>query len=111
MCVIKRLPLKCGGSVSIQASEYHYCAPRDNSGRYYEWEMGFPKGCPQEALELLKEYEDNDNIYAYVPTKTVAAFVAACGGASGMLLHPFALHSEALDRALSEFQRKVLKPV
>ena len=34
--VMKQLKLK-NGAVSIQASEYHYCTPRDNEGPYSEW--------------------------------------------------------------------------
>ena len=39
--VMKQLKLK-NGAVSIQASEYHYCTPRNNEGPYSEWEVGFP---------------------------------------------------------------------
>ena len=108
--IIKRLPLKCGGSVSIQASEYHYCTPRNNDGPYSEWEIGYPEGCPEEALDLLDLWGGDDGIYAYVPTEVVAAFVKACGGAAGMLLHPFALPSTSPTRALSAYQRKALQP-
>ena len=96
---IKRLPLKCGGNVSIQASEGHYCNPRNNEGPYDEWEM-MPKNCPHEAMAVIADYFDGD-IAAYVPTKVVDAFVKACGGAAGMLLHPFALPVQSETRCLS----------
>ena len=105
--VIKSLRMK-HGRVSIQASEYHYCEPRNNEGPYSAWEVGFPEGCPQEALDLIEEYSCGDGVYSYVPTSVVAAFVKACGGADGILLHPFALHSNAPTREISAYQRRVL---
>ena len=108
MCkVLKQLKLKCGGAISIQASEFHYCAPR-NEGSYSEWELGFPTDCPEEAVALLQEWDCGDGVYSYVPTATVAAFVKACGGADGMLLHPFALPSSCATREVSAYQRRVL---
>lgn len=37
-----RIVCKDGTSLSVQANEYVYCAPRDNYGPYYEVEVGFP---------------------------------------------------------------------
>ena len=106
--VMKKLNLK-HGHVSIQASEYHYCTPRDNEGPYSTWEVGFPSDeCPQEAVALLEEYSDGSGVYGFVPTSVVAAFVRACGGAVSPLLHPFALHSPSPLREVSPYQRRVL---
>ena len=106
--VMKQLKLK-NGAVSIQASEYHYCKPRNNEGPYSEWEVGFPsEDCPQEAVALLEEYSCGDGVYSNVPTSVVAAFVRACGGAVSPMLHPFAMYSPSPLREVSPYQRRVL---
>lgn len=78
--------LACGGFVSIQASAMHYCNPRDDQGPYTEWELGLVNNCPREAVALLEGYDGD--IAAYVPTATVKAFVAACGGEVNGFGHP-----------------------
>lgn len=98
--LIKPLYLKCGGKVSIQASEDHYCTPRNNTGPYTEWEIGFPEGVPEEAMAILEDFDGQ--IASHVPTLIVQAFVQACGGAEGMMLHPFGLVSKVQARRVPE---------
>ncbi len=40
----KRIEFENGGSISVQASEFTYCTPRNNTGPYVSVEVGFPEG-------------------------------------------------------------------
>lgn len=76
-----RVVCKDGFSMSVQASKYHYCTPRDNFGPYTSFEVGFPT----QQEELLLEYAEDrrnptDTVYGYVPTDVVEAVVAKHGG-------------------------------
>lgn len=76
-----RVILKNGKSLSIQASEGHYCKPRKLCDHYYEVEVGFP----DEVIKTLLEYaEDVDNpkdtVYPYVPIELVDEYITSCGG-------------------------------
>ena len=39
---IPEIVCKDGTTLSVQASEFHYCTPRDNKGPYTHVEIGFP---------------------------------------------------------------------
>lgn len=70
-----------GFNVSIQASEYHYCQPRDNFGPYQSFELGFPS----EAEPLILEYAESDGdptdaVYGQVPRDVVIAVIEKHGG-------------------------------
>ena len=83
--------IKCvdGFSISVQASEYNYCSPKENgySVIYTQVELGFPN----REDDLIKEYvedlsrgdEDIDytgSVYPYVPSHIVALMIASHGG-------------------------------
>ena len=57
-------------SLSIQASEYHYCSPRNNTERYDCVEVGFPNFLFSESF-INKYAEDKDSpmdtVYGFVP--------------------------------------------
>ncbi len=83
--MVERKPLlicKDGYSISVQASEYHYCTPRINleDGCYYSVELGFPN----EYDELIDKYaEDKGSIYTvfgYVPIEVVDELITKHGG-------------------------------
>ena len=71
-----------GFSVSVQASEYHYCWPRINGAEKYESvELGYPN------LEdsLIMDYAEDDDrptdtVYGYVPIHIVCELVEKHGG-------------------------------
>ena len=71
-----------GFSISIQASEIHYCSPRANltNGEYNTVELGFPN----QEDELIYEYAQSDNytgtIYSYVPIEIVEELINKHGG-------------------------------
>jgi len=85
----KRIKCVDGFSISVQASEYNYCSPKENghSVIYTQVELGFPN----REDDLIKEYvedlsrgdEDIDytgSVYPYVPSHIVALMIASHGG-------------------------------
>lgn len=76
--------VKCkdGFSISVQASEGHYCSPRVNGDvRYDKVELGFPNM----EDELIAEYaEDPDDltgtVYGGVPVEIVNQLIEKHGG-------------------------------
>lgn len=62
--------------VSVQASEYHYCTPREDNMEYYEEvELGFPEFLFSEIF--IARYADDkdtpkDTVYPYVPLEDLA---------------------------------------
>lgn len=78
----KRLELNDGESISVQASGFHYCSPRNNDGPYYAVECGYPSVRPQEAMmEFAENHEDpTETVYGYVPIQVVQDFIDLHGG-------------------------------
>lgn len=64
-----------GSTMSVQASETHYCTPRDNSGPYTHVEVWCCGTVP-----AWYEYGDGDDLYAYVPTELVVEEIDRRGG-------------------------------
>lgn len=79
-------PVYCvdGASLSVQASRYHYCAPKNNEGPYSLFEVGFPSVKPPESWRDLCEGDFNtqacDTVYAYVPMALIVEFIELHGG-------------------------------
>lgn len=86
-----RITCADGVSLSVQASEFHYCSPRLNEinhwSDYSAVEVGFITDA--DGLEFTppaswSEYADGDfpsDVYGYVPTEMVKAFIEEHGGA------------------------------
>lgn len=70
-----------GFSMSVQASQYHYCTPRQDTGPYLEMEIGFPSS--EEPL-IMPYAEDNERptktVYGYVPTELIDEVITKHGG-------------------------------
>ena len=66
-----------GVTLSVQASETHYCEPRDNKGPYTEVEVWCIRNCTAPVTQF--EYEE-DEPSGYVPIEKVAAFIDQHGG-------------------------------
>lgn len=70
-----------GLKMSVQASAYHYCSPRDSEGPWYNVEVGFPT---REVAEIAGFAEDpsrpTDTVYGYVPLEKVAEAIVNAGG-------------------------------
>lgn len=95
-----------GATISVQASNGHYCSPRNDAGPWYEVEVGFPSVKPPESWKPYAEewkrsvklftfsipffnkevsisrYVDNQKstVYAYVPVSLVRDFIYLHGG-------------------------------
>ena len=83
---LPRIECKDGFTISVQASQHHYCSPRavitwPSFEEYKTVEVGFPSE-PEELL--LKYAEDSDDptntVYAYVPVETVLLVIQNHGG-------------------------------
>lgn len=80
----KRPRLCCndGFSISVQASEFHYCEPQLNGVQDYESvELGFPSV----EDELINEYAEDcmnytETVYGYVPIEIVEKLIEKHGG-------------------------------
>jgi hypothetical protein len=78
---VRALVCADGFEISVQASDTHYCTPRDNYGPWYEVECGFPT----QPVPSLAEWKDGDGddtraVFGYVPVRTVAALLLEHGG-------------------------------
>lgn len=76
-----RIRCRDGFTMSVQASEFHYCTPRNNTGPWVCVEVGFPS----QKEDLLMEYaEDPDHptetVYGYVPVEIVIEIIEKHGG-------------------------------
>ena len=70
-------PIICndGFMLSVQASSFHYCSPRDNMGPYKELEVM----C--DGPESWSIYEEGDNkLYAWVPVDEIRMLIEFHGG-------------------------------
>lgn len=82
------LSIECadGTTLSVQASAFHYCTPRDDNGPYVAYEVGFieREGQPVTPPDLWRKFADGDefpnNVYGWVPRGMVEDFVRAHGG-------------------------------
>lgn len=76
-----RLYCNDGYSISVQASEFHYCSPRLNGLQEYKnVELGYPSA----EDELINEYAEGmdytDTVYGYVPIEVVEKLIEKHGG-------------------------------
>ncbi len=69
-----------GTSLSVQASEMHYCTPRNNQGPYTEVEVWCIKNMPAPIKEIEEFPYSYEAPSAYVPIEAVAQFIDAHGG-------------------------------
>lgn len=89
----ERVACKDGFTMSVQASRYTYCTPREDDEPYYSAvEIGYPS----EKEDLLMKYaetpeEPTETVYGYVPAKVVAAVIDKHGGVVGGECPPLAL--------------------
>lgn len=70
-----------GFTMSVQASATHYCTPRDNSGPWTEFEVGYPS--KREQLLLLYAEQPKhltDTVYSCVPEDLILAVIKKHGG-------------------------------
>ena len=77
----KRISCADGFSLSVQATQAAYCAPRRNEGPWHEVEVGFPSA-PPELIAHRAENPDKltDTVYGYVDINLVEQLIALHGG-------------------------------
>jgi len=68
--------------ISIQASRFHYCLPREGKVEWTHVECGFPTFNPGEAMMEYAEDAENPRgtVYPYVPIEVVVDEINAHGG-------------------------------
>ena len=81
---LPRVECADGFSFSMQASDGHYCTPRDNNGSYTAVELGYPSSEDSLISEFAEIYKENhdltDAVYPYVPSDIVIKLVEKHGG-------------------------------
>ena len=74
----KTLECNDGTTLSVQASQYHYCKPREDfADSYRKVEVWFVTATVPCAW---KEYGGDENPYAYIPIELVEEFIDLHGG-------------------------------
>lgn len=73
---------KDGTTLSVQASESHYCTPRNNDGPWTNMEVGFPS---IQVPDTWLPFADGDGIthtdvYGWVPIEMIEDFINQHGG-------------------------------
>lgn len=83
----ERIICNDGTSISIQASEFHYCMPRNNVGPYSHVEVGYPSVKPYFMMKYAEDPKSpTDTVYGGVPVGIVLEFLNShCGIKSGEL--------------------------
>lgn len=71
-----------GFAMSVQASEYTYCSPRESGEPFYSAvEVGFPSAREESLMEYAEDAENpTGTVYGWVPVGIVNAIVDAHGG-------------------------------
>ena len=75
--------IKCkdGYIVSIQASEFHYCFPRENGLNEYEaLEVGYPSENTPEFYPYADGPEETAEVFGYVPIEVIQQVLDSHGG-------------------------------
>ena len=92
MMVREPVTMASGLTVSVQASDGHYCSPRLNQndlprcGEYSSVELGFPS---EQLPPVFEKYRDgDDDVFAYVPAHLVLRLIAENGGVMSGELPP-----------------------
>ena len=77
----RRVVCADGFSMSVQAGEYSYSAPRTNLPPYTHVEVGFPSMYDLLLVEYAEDADEPTNtVYPYVPAHVVMMVIDAHGG-------------------------------
>ena len=69
-----------GTTLSVQASETHYCLPRDNFGPWHAVEVWCINGMPSDNNAVTEFEYDHQEPSGYVPVDAVVKFIDNHGG-------------------------------
>jgi hypothetical protein len=79
--LLPRILCKDGESLSVQASNHHYCDPRRVYAKYTTVEVGFPSCRPPDSWEQYFDYgsweekDPTDSVYGHIPIGMVVDFI------------------------------------
>ena len=81
-CNVPQIVCADGFTISVQASECHYCVPRIGNAVYYtEVECGYPSSIPEFIQEYAEDSESlMDTVYPYTPVELVNKLIDLHGG-------------------------------
>ena len=86
-------PIRCkdGFTISVQASQIHYCSPKSNSAEWTHFEVGYPSSEePLLAPYILIESDDGDvvdyteSVYPNTPIDILIDVLERHGGVDGI---------------------------
>ena len=69
-----------GFKISIQAGKYYYCKPKDNSGPWTHFELGFPSHLDDLISHYAEEKHTKNTVFPYVPKALVELLLDKHGG-------------------------------
>ena len=76
-----RLYCNDGYSISVQASEFHYCSPRLNGLQDYKSvELEYPSTEDELINEYAEDFDYTNTVYGYVPIEVVEKLIEKHGG-------------------------------
>lgn len=80
--LIEWLICKDGFTMSVQASTFHYCTPRETGKyNYSAFEVGYPSEVEPLLMEWAEEYDKpTDTVYAWVPAEVIDEVIEKHGG-------------------------------
>ena len=62
--------------MSVQASQFHYCSPRDSVGPWTDVEIGFPSERVEKFMKWAEKADTpTETVYGWVPLEVVAEVV------------------------------------
>ena len=81
-CIRPSMECADGFTISVQASEIHYCSPRINGADQYEnVELGFPNMEEPLIADYAVDPDDlTQTVYGYVPIEVVNKLIEKHGG-------------------------------
>lgn len=82
--LVKKLVCKNGLTLSVQASFFHYCSPREDSLSHYDSvEVGYPSRKVDDLMEYAERPETpTETVYGWVPVDVINKIVDDNGGVS-----------------------------
>ena len=79
--LVKVVKCKSGLTLSVQASDTHYCSPRSNNGPWTEVEVGFPSRKVESIIDWAEDpYDPCNTVYGYVPVAVLEEVIKDNGG-------------------------------
>jgi hypothetical protein len=79
--LVPHINCRDGLTLSVQASDGHYCSPRDDFGPWVAVEVGYPSRAVDELLPYAQDAEyPTETVYGWVPVEIVNSIVNSRGG-------------------------------